>query len=202
MGDDPALYIKQYCPDFHDNVFGQLMVLTRFSSIVLTYLSFAIGLWYKEIYLLFLGFGLTLDSLLNWGLMQAFEEPPPYLGCGHGWGMPSFFSQHAFFLWMMLMTFGFFWKARLTLWHVLLVTGFAFASSLGQVYLHFNTPEQVIVGAMIGMVWGMIYQVILYFLVYPFFSTILSWRIVCLMGYHNDICIQTTDDFLALKVKP
>jgi hypothetical protein len=197
MGDDIGLFTKLYCPDYHDNVFADVMVLTRFSTILLTLLSFAVGLWYKELYLVLLGFGLTLDSLINWGLREALGEPPPYLGCGYGPSMPCFFSQHAFFAWTALVTFPFFWKARLTLWHILLVTGFAFASCFGQVYLAFNTPAQVLVGSMVGMVLGLIFQIIVYFFAYPYFECILNWRLSGWLGYQNSVCVPGKDDLLS-----
>jgi len=176
------------CSDYDASWFSRVLVLTRYTPVFITLLMYVSGLWYKEIYLLLFGIGLSLDSAINSALQELIAEPVPEKHCGGPYGMPSDFAQHTAFLYAMLATFPILYSQRIGLLNssiLTLVVALVFAA---QTHLHYNTREQVLVGSCVGALLGFAYQLGLYTFVYPYFNTILCCAPLSTFGYVDSWC--------------
>jgi hypothetical protein len=61
---------------------------------------------------------------------------------------------------------------------------------LARVYIGINTAQQLIIGAFVGVIEGILFQCVIYFFIYPHFEKMINWRVATLIGLENNICKQ------------
>lgn len=187
------------CEGYDATWFERILVTTRYSPLIITLVMYVSGLWYRELYLLLFGVGLTLDNLLNKALQMAIDERVPQKSCGGPLGMPSELAQHIAFFYAMLVTFPILYSQRMGLSKALILALGAALVYAAQVELGYNTPEQVLVGSVVGTLFGFVYQLVIYTLLYPYFNTILSWSLVDWCGYADSWCRVPRREPVALE---
>lgn len=198
--DDVVFYVKAHLGVDSVDVVQIFFALTRFSTLSLTYTLFFIGIfWFKDIYLFFVSLGLTLDSLINWGLRTLVADPVPDDAIKHvddplEYGMPSALVEHAMFASIIFLTYAFFWRVHLRFGPFVFISGYPTLVAAGQLVLKFNTPLQIVVGAAVGAILGLLYQLLLFYVVAPLFPKLMGTRIVRFCGYSNQLC--------RLRIKP
>jgi len=176
------------CPNYDASLISRIFVLTRFSSIAITLIMYFSGIWYRELYLLIFGIGLSLDSLLNTLLQNIIEQPVPNEGCGGEFGMPSELSQHILFFYTMLVTFPILYTQSAGIVNIAIVTLVTSFVCAAQVHLGYNDSAQVAAGAVIGSTFGFVYQMIVFLTIYPRFNWILDTWLISAFGYIDSWC--------------
>lgn len=187
-------YVEQHLGTDSIDVVQLFFALTRFSTLVLTYTLFFISIfWFKDIYLFFVSLGLTLDSLINWGLRQAIQDPVPddALQRDNGsleYGMPSFMVEHSMFVSIIFLTYAFFWRVKLRTGPMIFIFSYPCLVAAAQLVLQFNTPLQTVVGAAVGILLAVLYQLFLFYVVVPLFPKLMGTRLVKFCKYTNQLC--------------
>lgn len=190
-GFDLAIFdrlVQGICPEYQPSLFSELLVALNFYPIYLTVGMYAISLYHVELYLALISFALTLDWLLNWGLRSWIQQPPPTAGCGSTYEMPSFASEDIMCFTIMLVTFTLVWRLYVSPWKLCILSIVLALIIYARLDIGFNTPAQLIAGAFIGSVEGVVYQLLIYHYIYPHFNRILSWRILVLSGFDDTLC--------------
>lgn len=200
--DELVYAAKVQCHLDSDDVVTRLLLLTRFSVIALALLMFFASLKYKEIYLLFLSIALKLNIFLNELLSDVIiKQSAPSIDCnndnpalvvmGHEmnvYGMPSFIAQHVYFFITVSLTYALLWRVRLSFLTLLALLGYAALACTAQVVLLYNTAWQVVVGAAVGIVFGVLYQAFIYYALSPYFEWIVSTRVFSYFEYRDGMC--------------
>lgn len=184
---------ETYCPSYTSNVLNQLFVMATFFPIFAPVGMASIGLFKKDLYIIFVSMGLFLnDYLFNWLLLLSISEPTPFDNCGgFEYGMPSFYAQDITFFFAMISTFPLFYRHFLSFWQTfLLVVVFIFVS-MAPLVLQFNTERQIFIGGVIGFLTGLCWQILYYYVVNPY-DWIALWLLHWFGGYENQFCSPVT----------
>lgn len=193
---------KVQCHLDHDDPVTHILLITRFSVISLALLMLVASLWYKEVYLFFLSIALKLDIYLNELLADVIiKQSAPRIGCNDNnpalsalrdpmsvYGMPSDLAEHVYFFVTVALTYALLWRIRLGFLSVFSLLGYAALTCTAQVVLRFNSPWQVVAGAGVGVAYGLLYQLFIFYAVSPYFPWIISTRVFSYLGYKNHMC--------------
>jgi membrane-associated phospholipid phosphatase len=180
-----------YQPSLLLNLFFSCSFISIFIPLILFCVSFA----HKELLtLLFSAFSI-LNYFLNLVLREwIFQQPVPKGGCTTlDFGMPSLQLQQASFLVTFYCLYMSLWDHGKRHWLTkFVVIGGPFLylmfTAAGQCFLGGNTPFQIGVGTMVGVLFALLSLVIIYRWIWPKFPRILSWRVMHKMGYRDDLC--------------
>ena len=193
---------KIQCHLDHEDIVTHILLVTRFSVVSLALLMLVASLWYKEVYLFFLSIALKLDIFLNELLSDVIiKQSAPRIGCNDNnpalsamadpmnvYGMPSDLVEHVYFFITAALTYALLWRIRLGFFSVFSLFGYAALTCAAQVVLRFNSPWQVVAGAGVGVIYGFLYQLFIYYAVAPYFPWIISTRVFKYMGYKDRMC--------------
>jgi hypothetical protein len=177
------------CPLFvGDTIWSGVFVIMDYYPTILTVLMYAFSLYYYELYTFLVGLVLSFDFLLNWGLRYAIATTSRYPGCGTEYEMPSFSSQHACVFLTMIFTFFSLWNKVVPPHRLILLNVVVLSVITARVFIGINTPLELFVGAVVGVAEGIVFQLIIYYMIYPHFTSILKWRFVRVIGLEDNIC--------------
>lgn len=101
--------------------------------------------------------------------------------------MPSFATQHSALLVCMLMSFMLLWRVSVPSKKIFLLFFFEYAVILARIYCGINSRWQLLAGSLVGTVEGLVFQSIIYFLIYPRYKNILSWRLVAFLDIQDHL---------------
>lgn len=176
------------CPLFLEESFwsGLLVALDFYPSVV-TVAFFVVSLYEHEFYLFLLSLCLAGDTGVNIAMQFIIQQPGPFPGCGTQYEMPSFATQHASVLVCMLMSFMLLWRLSVPSKKIFLLFLFLYAVILARVYCGINTRWQLLAGALVGLVEGLVYQSIIYFLIYPRYKGLLSWKLMAFLDVKDTL---------------
>ncbi len=188
-------------PFYTDSFLVDMFITSSFISIAVPFLLLFASFWQKELYTLFFSIFSFLNWLINYVLRSLIiKDPTPQRGCSIlKYGMPCMEVQQAFFVMIFFFSYIVYWRRSFTtvLSRVLILANMCLYISLvvsSQIYLGSNTPYQVIIGALVGFLVAQIAQDIVFYLVYPHFPRILSWKIIKRMGYQDNMCMILLKD--------
>ncbi len=178
------------CPLYEPSLLGPYLLLTDYYPIILSIVLYSIGVFHFELYFFFLGLALNVDWLVNLGLRAAFGAGERFPGCsGSANQTPSYASQHITVLLTMLFLMFMVWHKRKVTIMKLLSLNLLFVIILGaRVYIGSNTPAELIIGSVVGVIEGVILHLVILHFVYPYFGDILEWRLCKLFSTENTLC--------------
>ncbi len=178
------------CPLYESSTIGPYLLLADYYPILLSMVLYGIGLFHFELYFFFLGLALNIDWLVNWGLRVAIGGGERFPGCGgSGHEMPSYASQHITVLLTMLFLLFMVWhKQRVTAMKLLSLNLLIVVILGARVYIGTNTPVELLIGALVGVGEGVILHLAIFYGAYPYFDTILGWRLCRLFSAENTLC--------------
>jgi hypothetical protein len=199
--------VEKFCPLYVGSFLGSLMWIWDFFPIMLTAVSFFISLFLNEIYFFIASIFLTSDTVLNMLLRQViFKQQNQFPGCGAKYQMPSFSSQHSTFFVVLVSTFMLMWRSRLSGFRMFLLVLFYTLVITCRIYIGINTNFELMMGAVTGMIWGLILQAFTYYILYPMFDRILSLEFVQFIGmenhYYKDVYEDDTRTALGTVIEP
>lgn len=129
---------------------------------------YGLALFQRELYFLFLGIGLNIDWILNLILTYLIRQPTPVEGCGSVYGMPCYQCQHSAFLFAIALTFFVFYQNVKLRYGALFITSLMwYFSAFGNYLLQYNSASQVVVGSLLGFYLGIIFQILIWLILYP-----------------------------------
>lgn len=204
---DSVVFAAQvHCHLDHDDPVTHILLVTRFSVISLWLLMLMASLWYKEVYLFFFSIALGLDSYLNELLSDVIiKQSAPSIPCNQNqpalsfpWdpmevnGMPSALAEHVYLFVTVALTYALLWRVRLSLLSFFALYGYAALTCSAQVVLRFNSPWQVIAGAGVGTLYGLLYQLFIYYGLSPYFPWLISTAVFRYFEYRDRMCSVTS----------
>ncbi len=190
------------CP-YTPNFATPYLVLTRYVTLAITLALYAVGLRYRELYLLLLGIGVTVNAAVNGLLKRAFVQPVPFATCGFdhvfctdpvtmtavACGMPAFECQDTSFFVVSLMLYAFQWHhPHIRFFHSLLLVAWMALVAYAHSFFGFNSAAQIVVGAAIGALFALLWQLLIWTWLYPYFDKILRFAPVRWLGYRDTLC--------------
>jgi hypothetical protein len=196
--------VEDSCPLYvtADSDFGPFMVLVDYYPIFLNASMIAVSVYHYELYFFLLSLVLAFDWFLNWLLHIAIGSGSRFPGCGGANEMPSFSSQHAVCLGVMIFTFFMLWCETHVRVHRLIMINFGiFIAVLARVYIGINTPQELMVGALIGATEGVIIQWILYRYLIPMSDALLNkkYALIELTKIANTLCSHSKRRYVNVK---
>jgi len=188
------------CPNFAAvDFWSGLLVALDYYPTYLTVAFYSISLYQHEFYLFLLSLCLTADTGVNIALQYIIKQPGPFPGCGTQYEMPSFSTQHSSMVVCMLMSFMLLWRVSVPSKKIFLLFVFLYGAIVARVYCGINSRWQLLAGALAGTVEGLIYQAIIYFLIYPYYKTILSWRLAAFLDLKDHLLSPEQEDDPSLE---
>lgn len=172
------------------DVIGKLLAFSSMLPHALIVSFITLILFRRDLHTLSYLVGLVLNEGVNYVLKNTLRQGRPIFRPSllHEYGMPSshsqfmwFFTTYMFlFIWVRLRhiretntAWVWIWKTAISL--ACLVTSIIVAGS--RIYLQYHTVSQVIVGALLGSVLGVLWFLITHFALTPWFPTVASWRL-------------------------
>ena len=176
------------CPLYIEGFFGSVLYVLTFYPFIITMSLFAISLYINEFYLFAVSMILTFNSALNYLLRLAFGVPAIYPGCGPTYGMPSMATQHAILFESIFVSFILIYKPQKSMMLMLFIKLFTSAVMFAWVYIGINSILELTVGAVIGLVEGMIFQRFMYWINKNHLYRILDTPIFKWMTIEDNLC--------------
>jgi membrane-associated phospholipid phosphatase len=188
------------CVVYEDNFFGAMLVLANLFPIILPLVIVIVSWTMQELLLTIIGLIMSTNYWLNYGLQYAIRQPPPTVGCGNTYEMPSLATQYAVMIALIYVYCVNAWKLYASEMRIILsvvaVTVFTYA----RIYIGFNTPAQLYVGAMIGAAYGTAWFLVILFVIAPRMDRIIHWPLVRRWYLRNEICQPRSFDAVPLTV--
>lgn len=183
-------------PHYDYGYFTRFLVICQFFPLYLT-----IGMWamtfiykYQEIYFRFFSIGLTLNWLLNLALQYMFRQRPHIQGCGGGYSMPSWHSQHVFFFYTIVITYLIIQKRHMGAFNLLLLNAVPALVCASRLTLGFNTFSELMVGNIVGVAFAAISQLVVFKWLRPKVPKLLEYRLVQWLGYRDHLLNMASND--------
>jgi hypothetical protein len=128
----------------------------------------------NSLYLWILWGATILDYALNLGLRYAFRDPSPNGALAHhAWEMPASSSQAMLCLGTMVVLFLLIYNVQQYTLYMIMLYILGSTALFSRLYRGINSPEQLMVGALVGCLEGIVYTIIWHMIGYPYTSKIL-----------------------------
>jgi hypothetical protein len=181
------------CPTYHASWFSDFFVALDYWPVALWFMLFAIRSWTGELYIACLNSALTVEYAINLGLRYAFRKPPPDVGCGAQYEMPSFASEHAAFLVVMALLAIVQWSRTVRWYRAALAAAFLVLVVYARVHLAYNSPQQLLAGGGFGVLFGVISHWIIVLFVAPHGDDIVRAAPAIFGLYSNNVMKEIGD---------
>jgi hypothetical protein len=171
-------YLEHYgCGNIHTDWFSLAMIAIDWWPLYLG--IFVIGIFFmqNEIYWWIWSWWIFLQFFVNWGIREAVGQPGPEPRCSSLVQCPSYNTDGMTFIILYIaITSGMTLRVNVGWFKVFLITFFAVFSTFARMWLHINTPQQLLWGVLAGFVWALFASIVTRFLfftpqVYEFLMT-------------------------------
>ena len=199
LAEELALWTTNNCQPFEPTFVAHVLSGTRYTGILTTLFLYLAGIRYCEIYLLFFGYGSTINMLINIiarAIIADTTRASPlcvdtYELAGN-W--PSYQSQEAAFLTTFLLTYAVVYRARFHALSAVCLLAFFAAVVAADLLLNYHTFSQVVGAVMLGAAHGLEWQVVFRFMMYPHVRTILKWNVAQYFEYQDTLCLERDEE--------
>jgi hypothetical protein len=182
--------VASSCPQYDAGfALAPLAVALDFYPFFLTIGIYAISLYRYELYLALVSLFLTIDWLINWLLQDVvFKQAGRWADCGYKHQMPSFAAESIMVFQTLMVLYLMTWGRRNMYQMTTLLMSFSTVVLVARIYIGINTRAQLLAGALVGIVSGALYHVLLRYLIYPYFENILSFALIKWLGFIDTLC--------------
>ena len=173
--------------------FAPVFIIADYYPVYVNIAFWAVSFYCWEFYFSYVGIAALLDYGLNYGLLYIIQSPERFPGCSQTYEMPSYSSQFIMMLNTLGITYAFLWNRNIEIskiWVMNILTAFVL---LSRVYIGTNRISELVAGAVIGVVEGFLYGVLL-FLLKDYWSKFMQTRIAKMVGMEDHMCGLCTDD--------
>lgn len=183
------------CPLYISSPVGSILFALTFFPLFITLGLYTVSLYKNEFYLFCVSIMMTIDWLLNIFLQHIIATPSRFPGCGPEFGMPSFATQHIILFDTIFFTFLLLYKPTKNIeLGAMLVKIFTIVILFGWTYIGINTKTEMIVGALIGFIEGIVFQYFIYHTVGPYLHKVLKLKPMQILGIDDTICRKIIED--------
>jgi len=190
--------IEDNCPLYDSSlIFGSVFILIdyfpTYLSAGLTFISF----YSSEFFFFYLWICIIVDMLINVALKLLIDNPTRFPNCGSFSEMPSYSSQLTTMLNTLFYILVFTMNRNISSQKIVVLNITTLTVLVARIYIGINTLEELIIGALIGFLEGVLYGLILY-KTRKIFGYLLSKKFFLQLGLIDTICnlpiIQKTTD--------
>jgi hypothetical protein len=178
-------YIASKCPLYEVNYIGPFFWAVDFFPVLLTVGFLAISLFISDLYLFVFSIFLTIDVLINLALRSIFQIEGRYPGCAVSYQMPSLASDHILFFVISVLGFITLWKQGTSIIKIVLLDLFLIVALVSRIYIGANTREQLMYGALEGLISAIFFQLMVYYILYPNIESISNHWLIKNSGFEN-----------------
>jgi hypothetical protein len=176
------------CPLYEATAIGPVFIAIDFYPLILGIGLVAISLYRNELYLMLLGLALSLQILLNNLISGTFVKSlARFPDCGDKYEMPSLASSHATFFVVVLLTTIFLYRPATSFLRIVLLNIFILVVIISRIYIGSNTELELLIGAVVGLVEGIVFQAFMYRFIYPRMGRILAFAPLRYLGFRASI---------------
>jgi membrane-associated phospholipid phosphatase len=180
--------VEPYCPAYVPTNIGAILVAIDLFPVWIPLFVLLISLAQSEIVLTLFSLAWFTDDYLNSGLQSLFANPPPTVGCGNTYEMPSFATEHMVMIDVMVFLLVVRWKLYISEWRIFMALAFNAAATYARLYIGYNTPQQLYVGAVVGFGYGILWYAVIEYLARNWLDRFVRWPVVRWFYLRNDIC--------------
>ena len=184
------------CKLYDPNLPGaHIAIAFDYYPIFLTIGMYAISLYKYELYFAMVSVLLTINWLISYIIQRAIVgESYRFIDCGSPYQMPSFGSQHIIVFETLMILYMLTWGSKFYFKLIILLRLFTSGVLVSRIFLGINTVEQLLMGAVIGFFEGIIYHLLIYYVLFPYFSHILEWTLIQWLGLEDNLCRDDSID--------
>lgn len=182
-------FVMSRCPIFYSSVWIRVLVFSHFMTLYVTAGYYILAPMRRELYILFMGFGMLFDLLLNWGLSELMMEHGPYWtegGCGaNQYNTPDPYIEEYTFVFVSIIGYYVIHGVALGLYERLTMSVMLALLAVAQSRLGFSSPRQIALAAVIGTVEGAIFQLVGVYVFVRYSKWLRNLWIVKFLGYSD-----------------
>ena len=143
-------------------IVGPIAIAIDFYPYYLSMVLWSLTMFQYELFTALLSAALTIDFLLNL-LFSAAQSPGMFAGCGSTHETPSFATQHIFVFTIVILSLINKWNLEISPFKILFIQLFHSLVVASRIYIGINTAEQLFLGALVGAIEGIIFQIIIHY---------------------------------------
>ncbi len=197
------------CENLDDDVITSGFLFYDMWPFYLGILLIGVTIEHSEVFYSLVTWIFFIDFFFNFGIRSAIDQPGPQLICTSSIQMPAYATEGAMLLTMYLLissSVSFNFSLR---WLKIFIIGvFLPLGIYSRIWLHFNTPQQLLAGSAFGIFFGLVWVVVTRFLVDRFYGSILFKTFVgtdyidtMINRLNPVICFYNTPYMINWKVK-
>ncbi len=207
--------IHTICGPYEQSWMNGVYALLRYAPYFITIILYVASFYYKQIYLFFVGIGLSLDGYVNSVINERIPTRPRVETCAPLWGSTvSYEVQNAAFFTTFVVGYMSLYQPRTKLWHITLVFIYFSLTISGAHFMHFHFSNAISDAAMIGAIDALVWQLLLHWILVPRLSLLLRARLIAYWGYVDTMVLGNRvsqhvitlenfeDEFRALENSP
>jgi len=177
-------YFISKCLLYEPGLISPFFIGIDFFPTLLTIGFFSLSLYITDIYLFLFSISLSFHILVNIIIrVYIIAADNRFVDCGTLHQMPSLSSDHAVFFVTVMITFIMLWRRHTASSKIVMLNFFILLVLFARVFLGINTLPELFFGLLHGFGWAIIYQLLIYFIFYPYFNTILSFWLFKWFGF-------------------
>lgn len=165
---------SNYCVNVEDSLWTGFFEGLNFWPFILGLILLGMIFIHTELFYAAFAWAFWIEFLINWGIRAAFNQPGPDTKCSSSIQMPAYATDGLVFTTMFLMissAVSFDFSLR---WYKILLLGFFGPLTLySRVWLHYNTPQQLLAGALAGSIAAAIWIIIVDYTLKKWYKSIL-----------------------------
>ena len=186
-------YAHDHCQPYAATFYSPYLIVFRYGAIGLSLLLYGASLATNEIYLLLVGFGLTVDAALN-ALLQAATDAHPLIdGCGHD-GSPSSVAESVTFFTTTLLLYGCIYRrqGRVSWSLALLVAAIQSLTIYALLYYNMTRAEHALLGVVLGQLTACLWHSLMHlFLLQWTLYIFTNVPLLKQLNYKNTFCLYS-----------
>lgn len=176
------------CGPYEQSWLSGVYALLRYAPYFVTILLYVASFYYKQIYLFFVGIGLSGDGYVNFLLNRHFPAPARRATCVPLWGATTSYEvQNAAFFTTFVVGYMSLYQPRTKLWHITLLFLYFALTLSGAHFMHFHSADAIFTGAVVGTLDALGWQLALHALIVPRIPALLRVRLVSYWGYMDTL---------------
>lgn len=200
---------SNYCMNVPDNLWSGFFVGLNFWPFILGLILIGMIFIHTEIFYAAFAWSVWIGFLVNWGIRAAFNQEGPDPNCTSSIQMPAYASDGLVFITIFLMVstaVSFDFSLR---WYKILLIGFFGPMTIySRIWLHYNTPQQLLAGALSGTIAAFIWLIIVDYVIKKWYKSFLfktflgtDYIDTLVNPYRPTICFTTLPIEIRNKIK-
>jgi len=177
-------YTLNQCPILHSSAWIRILIFVHFLPLFLTTGYYIVSPLRKELYIVFVGMGMLLDSFLNMFLTNLIKNPIPYAGCGPQiYNLPDTAVQQFSFTYCLILSYHSIQGIEIGWYERVVMTMMMTILPVAQIRLGYASLLQVLFGVLIGTLEAILWQLFAAKILANHMHKFAQWKLIKFLGY-------------------